>query len=305
MTLVVVASGPESIWLLADRRLTYRGRQPKDDARKVMFLDTPDGVAILGYSGLGETALGTEPSDWMSSVLRGRNLPLEQSLGVLAEASRKEIPRHLVLMQGGSGISHNVFVPAFVEGETRLYSIDLVITSGRRGYQFRYTRHVTRRSLPTKPKTPALAIAGSGAGYLFGRKKWMRELLRLLRAYDRRRVSSHAVADYLASLNNEVSANVRTVGPRCIVAWRNKRKGVHAGGGGHQFYTGATRDASSPLLPTIGNGMDIRALMQTMMPRYKKAFEALRLGDPPRELNKDQINADLARLPDKPDEKLR
>jgi hypothetical protein len=182
MTLVVVATGRESIWLLADRRLTYKGREPKDDARKIMFLDTLDGVAILGYAGLRETALATEPpSDWMSSVLRGRSLPLEQSLGVLAEASRKQIPNHLVLMQGGAGISHSVLVPAFVQGDARFYSIDLVITPGRRAYQFRYTRHVTSRSLPAKPRTPPLAIAGSGASYLFARKKkWVRELLRLL-----------------------------------------------------------------------------------------------------------------------------
>ena len=47
MTLVVTVNGPETIWLLADRRLTSRGRVLRDDARKVMFLETPDGVAIL------------------------------------------------------------------------------------------------------------------------------------------------------------------------------------------------------------------------------------------------------------------
>jgi hypothetical protein len=304
MTLVVVATGPESIWLLADRRLTYKGRQPKDDARKLMFLDTPDGVAILGYSGLGGTVLGTEPSDWMSTVLRGRNLPLEQSLGVLAEATRKQIPKHLVRIQGGAGISHNVIVPAFVGGETRLYSIDLEISSSRKSYQFRYTRHVSGRSLPAKPRTPRLAIAGRGARYLMAHKGRMREVLKVVWAYDSQRVSSLSVADYLARLNSEVSANDDSVGPRCIVAWRNKRKGVHASGGGHQFYTGAIRDAGSPLLPTIANGMDIRALLETIMPHQTRLFEALRRGDPTAELDKDQVNADLALLPDKPDEKL-
>jgi hypothetical protein len=86
MTLVVTVNGREPIWLLADRRLSYKGRPPKEDGRKVMFLETTDGVATLGYAGLGATALGTEPADWMSAVLRGRNLPLEQSLGILAEA---------------------------------------------------------------------------------------------------------------------------------------------------------------------------------------------------------------------------
>ena len=108
VTLVVAVNGPESIWLLADRRLSYKNRPPKDDARKVMFLETTDGVAILGYAGLGATALGTEPSDWMSAVLRGRNLPLEQSLGVLAEAMKKQLPRHIVRMPVDGRPAHNV-----------------------------------------------------------------------------------------------------------------------------------------------------------------------------------------------------
>jgi hypothetical protein len=86
VTLIVTVNGPESNWLLADRRLSYWGRPPKDDARKIMFLETTDGVAILGYAGLGATVLGTEPADWMSAVLHGRNLPLEQSLGVITDA---------------------------------------------------------------------------------------------------------------------------------------------------------------------------------------------------------------------------
>jgi hypothetical protein len=79
-------NGPETIWALTDRRLSYRILPPNDDGRKVMFLEATDGVAILGYCGLGATLRGTEPADWMSAVLRGRNLPLEQSLGVLAAA---------------------------------------------------------------------------------------------------------------------------------------------------------------------------------------------------------------------------
>ena len=60
MTLVATINTPESIWLLADRRLTYKGRPPKDDAHKVMVLEATDGVALLGYAGLGATALGNE-----------------------------------------------------------------------------------------------------------------------------------------------------------------------------------------------------------------------------------------------------
>jgi len=92
MTLIVTVNSPETIWLMADRRLTANRRLIKDDARKAMFLETTDGVAILGYTGLGATTRGTEPADWMSNVLRGRNWPLELSLGALADAAQRELP---------------------------------------------------------------------------------------------------------------------------------------------------------------------------------------------------------------------
>jgi len=106
MTLIVAATSPESIWLLADRRISYEHRAPKDDARKIMFLDADDGKAILGYAGLGETAQGTEPADWMSTVLRGRRHFLEQSLGVLADASKRELPPHLRHLRRNGAVAH-------------------------------------------------------------------------------------------------------------------------------------------------------------------------------------------------------
>ena len=59
MTLVFTINGPEAIWVLTDRRLSSM----KEEARKVMFLETTDGVAILGYCGLGATLHGTEPAN--------------------------------------------------------------------------------------------------------------------------------------------------------------------------------------------------------------------------------------------------
>ena len=62
MTLIVTVNGPESIWLLADRRLSFGGnRKPRDDAIKILALETTDGVALLGYAGLGLTVRETEP----------------------------------------------------------------------------------------------------------------------------------------------------------------------------------------------------------------------------------------------------
>jgi hypothetical protein len=59
----------------------------------------------------------------------------------------------------------------------------------------------------------------------------------MVKAHDRGRVLALAVADQLANLNNEVFRDIgdESVGPRCIVAWRNKPGGGHKGGGSHKM----------------------------------------------------------------------
>ena len=303
VTLVVTVNGPETIWLLADRRLSSNGRAVKEDARKVMFLDTTDAVAILGYAGLGATALGTEPADWMSAVLRGRNLPLEQSLGVLAEAMKKQFPQHMRQMPSGGGPpAHSMIVPAFLGKEVRLYTIDMAFAPDRKSYAFRYTRHVVDEA---SYRTPRVVRGGSGAPYLTKDKRWMRSLLRLVNAHDRKQVGPHAVADYLAKLNDDVSRHVKSVGPRCIVAWRHRKGGVHNGGGAQQSYTGTTRDSGSPPIPAIATGIDMPAFLNVLVPQVTKMFDAMEAGQSAPKLNEDEIKAALARLPDKPDEDLR
>lgn len=302
MTLIMTVNGPESIWLLADRRLSYKGRPPKDDAHKIMFLDTTDGKAILGYAGLGATALGTEPADWMSAVLRGRNLPLEQSLAVLAEAVKNQLPRHLVHMPGDGGPTHTVMVTAFVGKEARLYTIDLAFAPDRNSYHFRATRHVMNKPTMATVITPRLGLAGTGALYLDQDKKWIRSLLRMVRANDRGHIRARAVADHLANLNYEVHLRVtdKSVGPHCIVAWRYREGDVRKDNGGHQFYTRTIQDADSPSLPSIVNGMDMHAIGSAMMLSMIKAGGVML-----QEQERDELNAKLARLPLLPDDSLR
>jgi hypothetical protein len=213
----------------------------------------------------------------------------------------------MVQMQGDGGPAHNVIVPAFLGNEPRLYTIDLAFAPDRKSYSFRYTRHVINKPTSATAKTPRLGIGGSGALYLTQNKKWMRGLLRVVRAYDRGQISSIAVADYLANLNHEVHLGVKdkSVGPRCIVAWRDRMQGARKGGGGHQFYTGTTRAANSFSLPSIANGMDIHSLIAAIMPHAMKEMTAVRGGQMAKALLVEELNAELARLPDKPDENLR
>jgi hypothetical protein len=77
---------------------------------------------------------------------------------------------------------------------------------------------------------------------------------------------------------------------------------VHNGGGGQQSYTATDRDADTPSLPTLDAGTDITALVGVVMTRV---LEARRAGRPFQDFPADEVNADLATLPDKPDEDLR
>jgi hypothetical protein len=305
MTLVLTVNGPEAAWVVADRRLSYQGHPPKEDGRKIMLLDTVDGIAILAYAGLGATPRGTEPADWMSSVLRGRNLPLEQSLGVLAEAMKRQFPPYLEKLPVPA---HSVVVSSFLKAEPRLYTIDMALNQARKGYQFRYTRHVVGGTeFSPKPRTPRFAVGGSGAVHLVRDLSWQRPLRRLIKAHDRGKVSALFVADHLASLSYSVHLGLadKSVGPRSIVAWRYPKKSRHKGGSGHQFYTGVSRDRTSDALPTIATGMDMKAVMGVFMPHFAKILPILREGQAAPATDTDALNAELAGLPDGPDEKLR
>ena len=273
----------------------------------MMMLETKDGVAILGYAGLGTTAGGTEPADWMSAVLRGRNLPLEQCLGELSSALQRQFPKHLAALPAQFGAAHSIMVPAFLNDEPRLYSIDLAFAPDRRSYSFRYTRHVVGPVPSDPPRTPRLGLAGSGAAYLLRDKRWIRELLKLVRACDRQRIAPQVVADFLALINNEVSQGTldNSVGPRSIAVWRHRKGSAHKGGGAHQFYNGVAREGDSGALPTICGGMDIQALIQATMPFMMAQMSSLKDGGEATEIDRDAINGALATLPDKPDETLK
>jgi hypothetical protein len=273
----------------------------------MLLIETQDGVAILGYAGLGSTAAGTEPADWINSVIRGRNLPLENCLGEIAVALQRQFPKHLLKLPTKYGAAHSIVAPAFVNGEARLYSIDLVFASDRKAYSFRYTRHVAGLETSCPRRTPRIALAGSGSLFLERDRQWKRQLLKLTRACDAQRVEPKIVADFLASLNSKVclSMDDNSVGPRSIVVWRHRKESTRKGGGGHQFYNGNTREAASGMLPTVSNGMDIQAIVQSIMPFIMSPISEHKEHGIAKDIDLDGINASLAKLPDKPDETLK
>lgn len=308
MTLVLSVHSRDSLWVVVDRRLSYGSRGPKvDTAVKVMRLETDDGVGLLAYAGLGATPRGTQPSDWMSAVLRGRGgLTFEQALGVLATAASRELPRHLTRIPGGM---HSIVIPAFVRGVgSRLYTIDNLVDRRTRRHWYRYTSH--QRTAESGSPSARLALGGTGGLYLDQKGQgWQRALLSLANAFDRGKVSDHVIADRLASLSYEAHQNVPdgSVGPSCIVVWC-RRPGARrlTSGGAQQFYVGTTRAEDSGEIPTIAGGMDVAGIFRVLMPGFL-AWGATDFGrgTPSDFLDTDEITQQLANLPSEPDEKLR
>jgi hypothetical protein len=284
---------------MTDRRITFRDRT-KDDARKILFLETTDGLALLGYAGLGETAKGMEPSDWMANVLRGRNLPLEHSISVVTDAVKARLPQHLDSLPGSGTRVHSILIPAFQNGEPRIYTIDLVRPRGKNAYAFRWTRHVVQRNVPGGNMTPRCIIGGSGAVHLLHDQRWMRELLRLIKAHDAGRINAQPVALAFARLNNQIAQAESTVGLRCIVAWRFQK-----GGGAHEFFDGGQGELNSSFvfLPIIARGMDVTSLVKVVAPIGITELDASRRGEP-NEMDEAAMNAALAKLPDGPDDRF-
>jgi hypothetical protein len=308
VTLVLSVHSRDSLWLVVDRRLSYGGRRPPiDDAVKVMNLETTGGVGLLAYAGLGATSQGTQPSEWMSAVLRGRGgLTFEQALGVLSAAANKELPKHLARMPVGA---HFIIIPAFVRGVgARLYSIDNLVDRKTGRHWYRYTSH-QRTAEPGSRPSGRVALGGSGGIYLARKDKaWARDLLSLVNAHDRGRVSDQVIADRLARLNYEAHQEVRggTVGPRCIVVWRRRPDAQRVtSGGGHQFYTGIDREPDTDAIPTITNGMDVQSIVGVLMEQLWSSLGDRDLTNGMPEPDKDEMNRRLAQLPSDPDEKLR
>lgn len=300
MTLVLAAVGAESIWLLADRRLSVGERVVAEDARKVAFLHTPDGVAILGYAGIGRTPGLTEPSDWINAVLRGVNLPLERALAVLADAVRSEIPP-LLMKVGGRLSGHTIVAPAFLQDRPAFYSIDIAMQENLRAYDFEFARHATHMTPGGLPIPPRVVMAGSGMAILRAKPDLIRLLVSLLRAHDRKAISSLAMADFLATINDHVHRAERiSVGRRSIVAWRYRK-----GGGAHQFYEGMAHDRHTGVIPTIMKGQNLSGLIEALTPHHQQMMKAHAARKPLPKLSQDEADALMAQIPIRPDRKLR
>jgi hypothetical protein len=274
MTLILTVNGPETIWMCADRRISYNRGCYDDEATKILSLEATDGFAFLGYAGLGSTAHGTQPSDWMSSVLRGINQPLESLLKILADAATEQLPKHLRQLPGNGASNHGIVIPAFVHGKARLYMLRLVFDADKQSFQTLTQRFVIPVRKVLKPHS--VAFDGSGGAVLIRNREWSRLLLHLVYAHDNFRISAAAVADRMAAINYEVSQKIAdgSVGPKCIVAWHYKKEGRREGGGGHYYYNGLKREDEVQPLPSLSRGLDIKATISTIFSAFTPRVSA-------------------------------
>ncbi len=309
MTFVLAATSKKSIWLLTDRRLTYGDGRQVDDARKLLIVDQPDGSALIGYAGLGETELGTEPGDWMERALIGRSLTIPQSIGVLADAVNAKMPAHLWRLPKELRGPHRIVAPAFVNGEVKLYVIELIVSDpkGRASFHAHEVKADARRGKGLSPWMVTHRIVTSGLGgehlLLEQNQGWQRTLIKVLDGFDSKRIAGMAVATHLARLNERVHDLTNSVSRECIVAWR-----TNPYGGGTATFTGSVPDNGSRVrIPWISNGGQLSALLELQHPFADKVFEAFIKGEKYQvdEAEEAAHKAAVAELPSEPDDKLR
>jgi hypothetical protein len=270
MTFVLGITTRDSVWMLTDRRLsTPSGKTLRDDGIKLMFLESYDGKAILAYAGLGLTPGQTEPSEWMSRVLRGHNLRMEQYLEVLQATAGAQLPKYLTNVNPG----HVIVCPAIIAERPRMFTIQVGSQPGQlilRNWVF-----TQKAQLP-----PPFVIAGSGAVVFDQDRSWCRDLLHLVYAYNRGRTSPGPVCDRLASLNHKASKAISTVGEECIVAWRLRAGNrLQKHGGGIQAFVGTQRAPSTPHPPEIGwGGRDLKAFEELMLRDLNASIRAFDTG---------------------------
>ena len=104
------------------------------------------------------------------------------------------------------------------------------------------------------------------------------------------------------------STSLTAVSDHGASSWRRRPDLRRAtSGGGHQYYTGVDRDQNADAaMPEIANGMDVQAIAEVLIEQLQSRIAAhgLRAGTT-FDIDKDEVNPLLAKLPSQPDEKLR
>ena len=195
MTFALGLTSGRSVFMVADHRISWSTRFD-DRGVKVATVRAVDGLALLGYAGLGETANGTQPSAWMRNLLNGRKLTVEGCIAEVAIGIEHQFRQHMLDLG-----DHLVVVSAVVDDQPRMYGIHL----RDKGVGYAPLRQAQlAESGISQDAAPRAIYTGSGGAW-FGRRKnkavWLREVYSRARDHDAGWVSGAAVAAVLACLD--------------------------------------------------------------------------------------------------------
>ncbi|WP_172806131.1 hypothetical protein [Bradyrhizobium erythrophlei] len=284
--------------------MSIRQKAVSDDAVKILRVDRGDDVALLGYSGLGKTPKGKQPSEWMNNVLRGRNEPLERSLEILGGAISRQILKYLLHVPGMGNAAHVVLAPAFVAEKPILYTVKLdIINAKKKLYRISNERHET---VGPPRRYTRIGIAGSGTPFIVTQRPKLIALLRLISKHEKGKITAFAVAREFAKINLEVAGKDNSVGPDCVVAWSYRRNGPLKLTPNFMGFKGLATATGHLSLPTNSNGTDMTAFMAVLFPSMMERMANLRAGKDGNLSEADQaaITEALNKLPTRPSEHL-
>jgi hypothetical protein len=267
MTFALVALGQKSIWAVADRMLTFEGNTRRD-AIKLAEFQADDGVAVIAYAGLGETAGGTQPSQWITNVLRGyKPITVEQGLALLAKATFENLAPRLNDLPQHAGKSHVFLIAAHIDKKPHLFTIEVEVDGAGVITHARHTRWVNARGVPHR-----IAVAGSGAACAMRERRLLRHVLTAIQAAEKGKARHHEVSELFAMVNRRVAANVSSVSTECIVLWRI----IDEGGGAHRWFP--EPDGELEFIPTVGGGMPVHEIVSAILPTMQQHLENVSRG---------------------------
>jgi hypothetical protein len=292
MTLALVALGENSIWAMADRMLSFEGKT-RTDAIKLAEFQGDDGVAVIAYAGLGETAAGMQPSQWITNVLRGyKPIAIEQGLTVLAEATFKNLAPNLLDLPQKTGRSHAFLIAAHINKKPQLFTIEVELNAEGSLVHTRHTRWLNSRGVPHR-----IAIAGSGAAFLLKESRLLRNVLTAIRAADAGKASHQEVSELFEAVNARVAANVNSVSAACIVLWRI----IGEGGGAHRWFPPA--EGAPEFIPSVAGGMPAHEIISAILPTMQEHLHKLMRGEQS-EIDPKKMQALINHISDTPDSSL-
>lgn len=216
------------------------------DARKIVGIDSTDGLALVSYAGLGMIS-GLDPSDWVTSVCQGVQTDLRGYMMCLAEAMKEVDP-----VERSAAPGHLFVAAGVVDGQPVLYSL----VAGSAG----------RLSLRYFERPNTFMIAGAGRASLQNTDDKLTDEAHELRDWIRKVETEDAhpreVTDRLAKWDAATSRETENAGSRAIVAYRLVGDGEVAPG--RCFYDGATLEPPDSKIPQMTRGVDVNQIFDLM-----------------------------------------